>query len=179
VVELHQPLDKGQPQAQSSPAAVKGSVRLRERIEEPRDHVRADARAGVADTDEREAGGLLPLDRDGRRPALARELGRVLQEVADDLREAGSVGLDAQATVGELEAELDSRTSEQGSVIIGRPPRQVIQVQALALEVDHPARNPGHVEQIVDESHQVSSLPLDHPACPQGPARLPGPHGRF
>ena len=55
-VQLDQPLHQRQPEPQPAAAAVERPVGLGERLEEPRQHLRRDARAGVAHAHD----GLLP-----------------------------------------------------------------------------------------------------------------------
>jgi len=51
---------------------------------------------------------------------------------------------------------------ELGPMVSQRLPHQLVEIQSFALQCEFVARNPGHVEQIVDQASQLPDLPANH-----------------
>lgn len=82
-VKLDDPLDEREPEPQAAPPAVERLFGLRERLEEPFEHVPRDAGAGIADV--KLGRRLPPLEDKLHPPPPGRELGGVAEEVPDHL----------------------------------------------------------------------------------------------
>jgi hypothetical protein len=95
------------------------------------------------------------------------ELGGVLEQVADHLRDARLVRVDEERARG-LDAQLETTTLEQRPMVVAGPARDLAQVEAPASQLDLAARDPGHVEEIVDEAGEVLGLALDDLPCQRG-----------
>src|SRR2546430_15984608 len=89
LVELDQPLDEREPDAEAALATIEAALALHEELEHARQELGVDAAAVVLDRDGSDAfaghGGKPDA------PALAGVLGSVVQQVGDHLREARKV----------------------------------------------------------------------------------------
>ena len=98
---------------------------------------------------------------DRHRPTLTRELGRVLEQVPDDLRDARGVRIDPHRAAL-LEAQLDLPPLEEAPVVVAGPRHDLAKVELLQLELDLPPRDARHIEQVVHEPREVLGLAADH-----------------
>ena len=163
-VLIHQATDERQADTQPPLGSVEGSVDLREQVEDLREHVGGDADAAVADAED----GVVAVAADGQvdPAAVAGVLGRVVQDVRQDLREPGLVGLHPERFPGALHGEdlaagLDERPA--GLHGVGDDRRDV---EGLLVELDLAAGDPRDVEEVVDEPDHLLDLPVDHVARP-------------
>src|SRR5437762_59041 len=78
-VHLHEALDQRQPDAQSAGGAIVRVLRLHEQLEDARQHVAANADAGVLDANDDLVLAALDAERDG--PAALRIFGRVVEQI--------------------------------------------------------------------------------------------------
>ena len=99
------------------------------------------------------------------------ELGGVVQDVADDLHQPRPIALDRQQLLGQVEDQLVPPRVDRGPRGLDGPRDDRARRHRLALQRDHPARDARHVEQVVDQDHQVLDLAIDGVAGP-GAVRL-------
>ena len=92
-MQLDQPFGQRQTKAKPSLASVQGGIRLAERLEQARDHIGRHAHPGVYNLNDRSLLRRIGANRDARFSAAAGELGRVLQQVTNDLRQPIPVGI--------------------------------------------------------------------------------------
>ena len=90
-----------------------------------------------------------------------RELGRVLEEVADHLGEARGVGEHEERLAALLDFHRDLAGPEHRAVVLERAAHDRAQLEPLALELDLVPRDPRDVEEVVDERRELRDLPLD------------------
>ena len=131
---------------------------MHERLEQAREEVGSDAEAVVANAD-------LRLAFDGPDPrhhlaALASELGSVVEQVADDLREARLIRFDPRG-VGGVDAQVDAAILERRPVIVTDPWHHLSCVEARRSGLDLPTRDAGHVQEVLDHARKVAGLTLD------------------
>jgi hypothetical protein len=148
-----------EPEPEASLLSIETLRALRERFEDARQEIRRDARAVVDDLelDDIAVGARGNADV----PSGRRVLRRVVEQVDDHLREPPAVGVDDEAGRRHGHGErvlalLDERARRFDGV--GDDGREL---DRSALEVQTAAHRARHVEQIVDEAHEVIHLPLD------------------
>jgi hypothetical protein len=123
---------------------------------------RRDALAVVPHLDD---GGAVFAARDELDAAAARRvLGRVVEEVREDLRDADRIGLELHRRARQLDDELVSGLVDEGAARLDRVVDDGAQIDALLPQLDLVARDAREVEQVVDEPHHVPDLTLHHPA---------------
>ncbi len=66
-----------------------------------------------------------------------------------------------QAWSGSCTRERDASRLHGVAEVVRRPPDDLAKIDALAPQLDLPARDAGHVEQVVHQSGEVLDLPLD------------------
>ena len=159
-VEFNQSLHQRQPEAQAALAPVKRGTSLRKWLEQPRQHLRRHADTGVRNTNSRLI--RLGVSGDGypRAATWPGELGCVLQKITDRLCQPVPVSVDKHRLSGKMAFEAHLVPFELGAMVIHRTPHQLVEIQALPLQRELVARDPGRVEEIID---QVRELP-DHPS---------------
>jgi hypothetical protein len=81
---------------------------------------------------------------------------------AQDLRDAGRIAVDPDGSCRDLEPEVETALLERRAEVVTGGPHDVPQVEALAMQVDPAARDPRHVEEVVDEGREVPCLATDH-----------------
>jgi hypothetical protein len=160
-VELRQPFHEGEPEPEAAGAPIERALRLHERLEQPTQHVGRDARARVSHRDD--ADPLAEHDGERRRAAARRELDRVLQQVADHLRDPDGVGVHDDGLGGDAHVEPHAAPREELAMVVRRAARELPEVDALslALEPHLAAGDPRDFEQIVDEPRRVVDMALD------------------
>ena len=142
-VQLDEPLDECEPDPESALLAVERHVLLREQAEDAVERLGDEPHARVADPD------LGPVTRgahvhlDG--PPARCELRRVRQNVPDDLREAGPVGLDPERLRRQVHVKLVRPLLHQRTCGFDRVPDDLPEIEAHGRERDLAARHPGHV----------------------------------
>ena len=110
------------------------------------------------------------LLRDRQRDATARlhELRGVVQDVPDDLHQAGRIAVDAEQILRQVERERVAAGVDQRTSGLDSSGDDGIDQHPLPLQRNHPPRDARHVEQVVDETHQMLHLPLDDLARAHG-----------
>jgi hypothetical protein len=141
----------GQRQPQPEPAlrARQGPLALDERLEDLRQERRGDPYPCVAHGD----GGAITVgaEREGDLAAAGRELGRVVEQVADHLRDPRDVDVRQHPGVGERRPEGDPAFVHQESEVLRGPGHHLAQVDGRAPQLDLSASDARHVEQVVDD----------------------------
>ena len=158
-MKLDESLDQRKAEPETTAGPRQRLFRLRERLEHALDLCRIDADSGVAHANFRLRGRL--MDRDGGAAARIGELGGVLEQVADHLRDPRRVGVDPHWPGRFLEAQVDVALLEERTVIVAGAPRDVAQVGVCAAQLDLPGGDAVDVQEIVDEAGQVLRLPVD------------------
>ena len=94
-----------------------------------------------------------------------RELGSVLQQVADHLCEACRVAVDEEQLARHRDLQLDALPAEDLSQVFAGAAHHPVELDALALQPDLAPRDARDVQQVVDESGHLLRLPVDHLTC--------------
>jgi hypothetical protein len=164
-------------QRESEPEASLGSreraLPLDERIEDGGQERGVDAGARVADPDLRHRVDV--AQRDADLAPRASELGRVVQEVSQNLRHAGGIDVRPELFRGQLDSQPDTALLDAQVGVVGGAANDLPKVYAIALKEDLAASDPGHVEQIVYDPRQMLGLTLDHPPRRPTASSRPGP----
>jgi len=161
-----------QRQADAEPALgpIERPVDLGEEIEYVRNHLGRHADAVVDDTHDRLR--RVGAERDDDAPAVGRVLGRVVDEVADDLREPRLISRHPDWIRRQLDAQVVVRRVDRGLAELERGPDHGAQIEAVAAQVDLAGGDSRDVEQLVDQLDEQAALPIHH-------AEHPLPHRRF
>ena len=109
--------DQREADAEAAAGAVEMMIDLREQLEHFRLLVAGYAEAGVGYGDDRFV--ALASQRDGDAAALRRVLGGVVEQIADDLREPGRVGVEPDRLAGNVYLQAHGRRSRSSA---GSPP---------------------------------------------------------
>ena len=149
----------GQPEPEPALRSIQRLPLLHEQVEDPRQHLGADADAGVAH-DDQHAAVVAPRAARRCRPRGGVYLAALVSRFANTCASrAGSAStasprrdVDRQVVL----ALLDERAGH-----LQRARQHVAELDAHALERDLAARDARHLEQIVDQAHQVLDLALD------------------
>ncbi len=158
-VRLDEPLHEREAEPEPAESAVERGVALRERLEEARDQGGVDAYARVPHAKHREA--VDGLEGQPDRVAAGGELGRVLEQVPDRLREARRVAVDPQRLAGERDLERHLACGEEPPVVLGGAPRELPEVHRPALHLELSGRDARHVQEVVHEPREVPDLTGD------------------
>ena len=158
-VHLDEPTHQGQTEAQPALGPVEPRVHLDEGLEHLFHHPGRNPSPGVPDAKH----GLLGRhgDRDLDRPTLLGELGRIRQQIGDHLLQAGRVGVERHHLASTLHDEPDAPGVEQRLDGSDGGIEHDVQVDAAPAELEGPAGDARHVEQVIDQPHQVAELPVD------------------
>ena len=162
-----------QPDAEAAFRPVEGPLALEEEIEDPLDHVRRHAGAGVRHREP--SHGSVAAHRDLDAPAPRRVLDRVREQVHDDLldprligQDPGGLGPHRDRVMGRLAGRHEARDASL---------RGLGEVHRHADQVDLAGADAAHVEQIVHQPAELADLPgddllrLQPRAGPGSPAR--------
>src|SRR5436190_2221369 len=158
-VELDEASGQRQADAQAAERAVAARQELREHIEDPRQHLRRNADAGVGD---RNLGGGSRFAGPDRDPAAEPGvLHGVVQDVRDRLADPRRIGVRPERMIGQIDRDrlrprIDERSRRFDGAVHDAP-----QVDAAGPQFDLVLRDPGHVEQIVCDPDQVLQLPFE------------------
>ena len=94
-------------------------------------------------------------------------LRRVVDQVAEHLRQAREVAADARSAVGgSLTVSVCCCASTIGRLVSTAAETTSAASSSVELELDLAARDPRQVEQVVDEARELLQLPPDDVACP-------------
>jgi hypothetical protein len=93
---------------------------------------------------------------------MARELGRVSEEVAYHLRKAGRIGVYEHRLWAELAIQTDSIFLEERAVVVDRSTNEIVQLGPPPFKSDLPSADTRDVEQVVDQTGQMLDLAFDH-----------------
>ena len=159
-MQLDQPPDEGQAEAEAVGARVARSAPSNEQIEDLRQQGGRDPAAGIADAQHRLR--AVPLHADVDTAATRGVAERVVQQICDHLLEPRSipdhpdrVGLQHHLVLGGLAGRLES---------LERAPGHVRERDRVAFDDDPPGGHARDVEQVVHEAGQVMGLASDdHP----------------
>jgi hypothetical protein len=133
---------------------------LDEEVEHLRQERGRDADARIDDADH--CGAVIVADADVDPSAGRRVLGRIGDEVDEDLLEPRRVRDDAQRDPRQGQAELMPARVHDGKRDVHDPREDRPEVDALLLERDLAAAHARRFEQVVDEASHVHDLPLGH-----------------
>ena len=163
-MHLHQPFDERQADPQSSAVALERGLQLAEEVENLRQRRRGDADPVVANTYEHVA--ILALD--GHLDAAARlgELRGVVEEIPEDLSQPCGIGIDDHRLGQMRHRELVAAFHDAGPARLDRRVHDLGQFDAFFAKLQPVARDATHVQQVIDESGQVSHLTIDDAARP-------------
>jgi hypothetical protein len=165
-MELDEPLDNREPEAQATVRPLERLAALHERREELWEHVRIDPYAAVTDVEHRRL--AVPCERYGDAAPRRREFYRIGEQVAYHLHEARRVGDEPQRLARELQLERDPARFEAGRVIFDRVPRKVAEIDRFAMEIDPAARDPRDVQQVIDDPDEADTRTLIIASLPSG-----------
>ena len=108
------------------------------------------------------SGFLRALDREPDATAAVGELAGVVQQIADDLRQASRVGVQVHRRLRQRDRQFlthafAQRTDGFHGVVDDRR-----QFDALLAKLHLAAADAAHVEQVIDQPHHLADLPLQH-----------------
>jgi hypothetical protein len=92
---------------------------------------------------------------------LARVLGRVVEQVADHLREARRIGVEVDRLARHAHEQQLALRIDHGHGRLDRLADDRLQLHALPLELHLALRDARHVEQVVDEARELRDLAVD------------------
>ena len=159
-MHLHEVLHQRQADAQPALRLRGGVVHLHEQLEDAGEHVRGDPDAVVPDPQHRHV--AVPLGRQPDAPARLRVLGGIRQEVADDLGEPHRVGVEQQRFGRDADAQLMPLGVHERLHRLDRTGDDRGEFDPLPAEFDLAPHDPGHVQQVVHQPHEMLHLPLHH-----------------
>src|SRR5207237_5461811 len=122
-------------------------------------HLGGDADAGVAHRDDRVA--PLPLGGQPDAAAAVGVLGRVVEQVRDDLRQPGQVAVQGDRALRQRDAELEVGRLQYRAAGLDRGAHDLRQLDPLDAQFQPVAADPGDVHQVVDEPGHVLRLAGD------------------
>ena len=93
-------------------------------------------------------------------------LGRVVEEIGEDLREPYRVAVDRERLGRQIEPELMMRRLDEAAAGLDRAPQHDRDLDSLLAELDFATSDAGHLEEVVDEPHHVVDLALHELAHP-------------
>ena len=160
-VHLHHRLDQRQADAQPVARAFQGRVHLGEHLEEVRKLLGRDADAVVPHAHDH-----LRAFVGDRQPDVAApvgELARVVEQVADHLRQPRGVGAQIERLRRQRHRQLVvqaavPRARRLDGLLDDRP-----ELDGLLAKLELAARDAAEVEQVVDQARQLAHLTFDHP----------------
>ena len=158
-MQLHQVLDDGQPEAQTTEAALRTRVLLPKPVEHVRQELRRDAGAGVVNHDRRLGAGALQPQLHAAR--LRRELDGVRQQVPDDLLQAIGVARDGADALVDDRVDADLLRVGRRRHGFDRLAHDIWQADLLDVEPERAAVEPSHVQQVFDQPGLRAGVPLD------------------
>jgi hypothetical protein len=148
-------LTTARPRPRPPPRPIERTRALREQVEDPRQEVRRNPDARIAHTQHRPVALLRHLHPD--RAARGRVLHRVVEEIGDDLLEAGRIAVDHRGGRRNVEPMSRRAGRECGDTVLD----QLAQVDDAWLELEPAGGQPGNVEEIVDQAGEMSHLASD------------------
>ena len=131
-----------------------------EHVEHPREDVGGDSHPRIADAHDRRRGLLVGGEPDV--PARRREFHRVVENVRKDLHEPRAVTVDTNRRGGQPHIHRVPRRGGECRDRFDRGGHQRREVERFTTQLDFVGRDPGHVQQVIDESHELPDLTLDH-----------------
>ena len=155
-----------QAHAQATAGAFERSVALGENLEDLRQHVRRDADARVADADAhpiRMFGNL--ADRLGDQPDVSRcrgELDRIVQQIHQHLGEPHRIRVHIHRFRRQRHVHRVAGLLGEGSGRFHRLVDHRSELDPAFPKLDTVVRDAAQIEEIVDEPHELSKLPLHH-----------------
>jgi hypothetical protein len=163
-VELDEMTNQREADAEAAFRPGERRVGLHEQLEDRLDLVGGNADAVVGDDED----GVLALDaeREPDRPVDRRIFRRVVEHVADDLRKPDRIAGHGDGVRGHGHRQALALAFDAVPLHLHRLLERVAQIHRHTLEVDQPAADPRHVEQIVEQARQVARLASDQTACP-------------
>ena len=159
-VHLDETPDEREADSEAAVRAFGFLVHLGEEVEDSRHEVGGNPHSRVFHLDHGVR--IFACHRQRNAPAGLHELRRVVQDVADDLHQASLVAVDAEQILRQVQRQLVAAGVDEWTCGLHSPGDHGVEQHPLTLERDHPAGDARHVEQVVDETHEMLHLPLDH-----------------
>ena len=152
----------GQADAEPALRAIDRLPLLDEQIEDVRQHLGRDANAGVTHAQDHFM--VDGLAADGNVPSRRGVLGGVGEQVRNHLAEPRDVGIHQQAASRHLDRQRVISLLEQRARHFDGLRDDFRNLDEIGFQFDLAARDPRHVEKIVDQPRQVGDLAFDHGA---------------
>lgn len=149
-----------EPDAQPALPAIARAFSPREHLEHLGQHLGRDAHARVADGNRRRIA-LVP-DADHDIAAIIRVLGRVAEQIGENLRQAHGVALDPQRFVRLRHAQPVAAGANRRLRRLDRIAHDLGHAQTLLAQRECAAADARNFEQVVNQSYQVIDLSLHH-----------------
>ena len=131
--------------------AVIGAIRLREQIEDARQHLDRDAHARVADRNHRVTALATPRQRDSS--AVLSVLRGIVQQIRDDLGQPHRIGHQSHGLFGQVDDELVASGLDERPARLDGAAQRRTQIHGLSAQLDAAARHARDLHEIVDEPH--------------------------
>src|SRR3954462_3015381 len=165
-VHLDEAAHEREPETEPALGAIERSLTLGEEVEDAAEQILLDARAVVADGDD-DLVALAPAG-EGDPPARVRVLRGVGEQVREHLGEPHRIAVDDETRGGNVERKVMAVLLEERTRDLDGLPDHFVELDRRSLELDLPPRDPGNVEEIVDQPGEVPDLPLDDGALVDG-----------
>ena len=164
VLHLDEPAHERQPDAEAAVRARERAIDLRKRIEDRREVLRRNPHARIAHAKRDE----IVFARRGQRdpPAARRVFRRVVDQVRQDLRDPREIAAHVHRFRRHLDRQRVAVAVDVRLARLDRGGHHLLHVDGADLELDLAAGDPRHVEQVVDEPHELLQLAGDQVARP-------------
>ena len=160
-VHLHQPPRQRQPDAQATGRSFEDRFRLLEHVEHPREDVGGDSDPRIADAHDSLIGLLVGGEPDVS--AARRELHRVVEDVRKDLHEPRAIAVDKDRRRRQVDtSSVWSAAVASGMMDFDGSRHQAREVVRFTTQLDLIGGDPGHIQEVIDEAHELPDLTLDH-----------------
>jgi hypothetical protein len=160
--------DHRQPHPEAPVRAGQRVVSLHERLEDAVQEGGFDPHPLIAHGEHHALAGGVPLEPHAHRLIGLRELERVREQVAQDLRDPHPIGMHQQRLGGGRQLQGDVGGAERLQVVADDLAGQRHDVHRLAQQIDLPPGDPGDIEQVVEQAGHVSHLPVEDVARARG-----------
>ena len=135
-------------------------VRLLEHLENPREDIGHDSDPRIADAHHSLSGLLVRGEPD--LPATRRELHRIVENVRKDLHEPRAVTVDTNRRRRHTHVQLLVRGRRERHDGLDGSGHQALEFVRFTTQVDLIGSDPGHIQEVIDEPHELPNLTVNH-----------------
>ncbi len=135
-----------------------------EHLEDSRQHIGRDAHTRIPDAHDRDIG--LPAGAEPDAPVTRRELHRVVEHVREHLHEPCGVTIDRDWLRRQLHVQRVARRGGERGDGFDRRRHQAREVERFTAQLNLVGSDAGHIEEVIDEPHELPDLTFDDIARP-------------